>query len=184
MMARLGLRKNELRTLQWAGVDLERREIRIHGKGGKIADIPIIYDDLLAELAQLRDAEAPAPEDYLLYPVHVGNVRRGGAHLRGIVRSDRNQPMQPSTMHRWWKRCLGRADAPDFPMHELRHTAGTEFMRATGDLKLTQMFMRHASISTTADVYLHLDRADLIVGMKKAQERWQRQIDQEDKDEG
>jgi hypothetical protein len=36
------------------------------------------------------------------------------------------------------------------------------------------MFMRHASISTTADAYLHLDRADLIVGMKKAQERWQR----------
>jgi hypothetical protein len=35
--------------------------------------------------------------------------------------------MQPSTMQRWFKRCLQQAGAADFPMHELRNTAGNEF---------------------------------------------------------
>jgi hypothetical protein len=42
-------------------------------------------------------------------------------------------------------------------MHEARHTAITEFLRDTGDLKLAQMLAGHADISTTANVYAHLD---------------------------
>ena len=44
-------------------------------------------------------------------------------------------------------------------------------MRATGDLKLAELFARHANISTTADIYTHLDHADLIRGMRLAGER-------------
>jgi len=41
-------------------------------------------------------------------------------------------------------------------MHKLRHTAVTEFLRANGgDLALAQQFARHASVSTTVDVYGH-----------------------------
>ena len=72
--------------------------------------------------------------------------------------------MQPSTMHRWFKRCLLIAGAADFPMHELRHTAGNEFRRATGDLELIRLFMRHASISTTSEHYMHADREELVAG--------------------
>ena len=80
--------------------------------------------------------------------------------------------MQPSTMHRWWKHCLEQAGAADMPLHELRHTGGTEFQRANRDLKLTQMFMRHESIRTTADYYLHPDQGELIAGLKAVAERW------------
>jgi integrase len=81
--------------------------------------------------------------------------------------------MQPSTMHRWWVRCLDQAAAAHFPMHELRHSAITEFLRANGgDLALAQRFARHATISTTVDTYGHLDREDLVQGMRRAGERW------------
>jgi integrase len=40
--------------------------------------------------------------------------------------------MQPSTMHRWFKLCLRQAGIADFPMHELRHTAGNDFWRVRG----------------------------------------------------
>jgi integrase/recombinase XerD len=76
-------------------------------------------------------------------------------------------------MHEWWVKRLQEAGVPHFPMHELRHTAGTEFHRASGDLKRTQMFMRHKSITTTADTYMHLDREDLEQAMKLAYVRWQ-----------
>lgn len=65
-------------------------------------------------------------EEYVLHTVRIGNARTN-PNLKGIVREHRDRPMQPSTMHRWFKRCLLQARAADFPMHELRHTAGNEF---------------------------------------------------------
>lgn len=64
-------------------------------------------------------------------------------------------------------------------MHELRHTAGTEFHRAGGDLKKTQMFLRRKSITTTADTYMHLDREDLEEAMRLAYIRWQQVTEEE-----
>jgi integrase/recombinase XerC len=174
LMALLGLRKNEVRLLRWRDVDLERGEIRVRGKGGKIADVPIVYNELLADLARLSLEAQAAPDDYLLYPVRTGNAVTK-LHLRGVVREHRDRPMQPSTMHRWFKRCLRTAGAADFPMHELRHTAGNEFRRATGDLELTRLFMRHASISTTSEHYMHADREELEAGMRLLEERWKKE---------
>ena len=113
----------------------------------------------------------PSPRDYLLYPIRVGNAHTK-PNLKGVVREHHDPPMVPSTMHRWFKRCLKQAGAADFPMHELRHTAGNEFRRATGDLELTRKFMRHASISTTSEHYMHASQDELIAAMKLAGERW------------
>jgi integrase/recombinase XerC len=173
-MARLGLRKNEVRMLRWRDVDLERGELRVRGKGAKIADVPIVYVELLSDLAKLTLEANAKPDEYLLYPVRVGNARTN-PNLKGIVREHRDRPMRPSTMHRWFKRCLRQAGAADFPMHELRHTAGNEFRRATGDLELTRMFMRHASISTTSEHYMHADTDELVAGMRLTEERWRKE---------
>jgi integrase len=167
LMARLGLRKNEVRLLRWRDVDLEAGEIRVHAKGGKRPTIPVVYDDLRRDLAALSlDTQ---PEHYLLHPTRTSNLPG-----RTIVTPYPDRPMQPSTMHRWWSRCLRLAGAAHFPMHELRHTAVTEFLRANGgDLALAQRFARHASVATTVDVYGHLETDDLVRGMQRAGERWQ-----------
>jgi integrase len=92
------------------------------------------------------------PDEYLLYP-----------------KSDRLRPLTPSGLHRWFKRCLERAGASDFPMHELRHSAGDDLWRRTGNLVLAQQLFRHESIETTRR-YLHPSREDLIAGMRVADE--------------
>jgi integrase len=102
--------------------------------------------------------------------VRCRNISRQG--LRGVVKEHRDRPMQPSTMHRWWKRCLETAGAADMPLHELRHHAGDEFRRAGNDLELTRLFMRHASITTTSDYYMHADQAELVEAMHRAGARW------------
>lgn len=137
-------------------VDLEHGEIRVRGKGGTLVDVPIVYDDLQRDLAQLALECSANADHYLLYPERVGNLP--GAATRGLVRAFPERPMQPSTVHRWWARCLTRA-SPHFPMHELRHSAVTEFIRATGDVAAAQRFARHASVATTVDIYGHLDPA-------------------------
>ena len=55
---------------------------------------------------------------------------------------------------------------PHRPMHEARHTAITEFLRQTGNLKLAQMLAGHADIGTTANIYAHLDTSDLEAALK------------------
>lgn len=171
LMARLALRKNELRLLRWRDIDLERGELRVHGKGGHAALMPIVFEDLRADLARLALESDAQPNEYLLFPVRIGNARTN-PHLQGTLREHRDRPMAPTTVHRWWKRCLRTAGAADSPMHELRHTAGDEFRRAGNDLELTRVFMRHASISTTSDYYMHAGQDELVAGMKRAEERW------------
>jgi hypothetical protein len=56
-------------------------------------------------------------------------------------------------------------------MHEARHTAITEFLRDTGDLKLAQMLAGHADISTTANVYAHLDTHEEPPGVRRRRRR-------------
>lgn len=54
-------------------------------------------------------------------------------------------------------------------LHEARHTAITEFLRQTGNLKLAQMLAGHADIGTTANIYAHLDTSDLEAALNEAQ---------------
>lgn len=46
-------------------------------------------------------------------------------------------------------------------IHGLRHLCATEFLRSTGNIALTAALLGHASISTTARFYEHLDTRDL-----------------------
>jgi len=46
-------------------------------------------------------------------------------------------------------------------IHGLRHLCATEFLRNTGNIALTAALLGHASISTTAKFYEHLDVHDL-----------------------
>jgi integrase len=43
--------------------------------------------------------------------------------------------------------------------HCFRHSAASLINAKTGNLKLTQRFLGHANISTTADIYTHISEA-------------------------
>ena len=87
LLARLGLRKAELRLLRWRDIDLERGEVRVRGKGGTITDMPIVYEELLRPGCLSLESEAK-PEEYLLYPVRVGNAHTK-PNLKGVVEAPR-----------------------------------------------------------------------------------------------
>lgn len=155
LMARLGLRKNDLRELQIRDIDLTRNLVSLlHGKGGTVAVLPLEYEELIDDLYLHIVGEQRQPVEYLLYP-----------------RKDRSRPMDPSSVHRWFKRCLANAGLPDFPMHELRHTASDELHRTTGSIVAAQQLLRHKSPGTTA-LYLHPTLEDLRVGMRLVDAAW------------
>lgn len=146
LLGRLALRKNELRLMKVKDIDLGRGTILIHGKGGKIVILPIGFPDLKTDLeVHLVGRD---PEEYLIYP-----------------KADTSRPMDPGSMHRWFKRALERAGLPTtIKTHELRHSAADHLWRATGNLMLAQQLLRHESVATT-QAYLHPTRDDLAAGL-------------------
>lgn len=146
LLGRIGLRKDELRVLRVGEIDLARNFIQIHGKGSVVKLMPIgfksLRDDLYLHLLE-RDRG-----DYLLY-----------------ARERRDRPMNPASVHRWFKRCLNAAGVDDYEIHALRHLAADAIYRHTGDLVMAQMLLRHKSVTTT-QTYIHPSRADLAAAME------------------
>jgi integrase len=166
ILFRLGLRKSELARIQFKHYD--GRHLTVIGKGGPVRYMPIVDQELRTQLERHILDRGPDPDEHLLYPERTGpEFYRGPL---GVIWEDRRKPMAGSTMQRWWKKCLERAELNRRPMHEARHTAITEFLRRSGNLKLAQMFAGHADIGTTANIYAHLDTTDLETALKALQD--------------
>jgi integrase len=166
ILFRLGLRKSELARIQFKHYD--GRHLTVIGKGGRVRYMPIVDQELRTQLERHILDRGPDPDEHLLYPERTGpEFYRGPL---GVIWEDRRKPMAGSTMQRWWKKCLERAELKHRPMHEARHTAITEFLRRSGNLKLAQMFAGHADIGTTANIYAHLDTTDLETALKALQD--------------
>ena len=157
LLCRMGLRKNELRVLQLGEIDLTRSLIVVHGKGGNVAVMPLGIPSLTEDLRLYLQERGPyQPDEYLLYP-----------------RSRKREPMDPASVHRWFKRCLERAGlSPTIKTHEMRHSAADHLWRAEGDAVKAQQLLRHASIATT-QAYLHPTREDLAQALARLDKGWQ-----------
>jgi site-specific recombinase XerC len=154
LLARMGLRKNELRLLQLKHVDLTRNLLTVQGKGGKVAVLPLGFADLREDL-YLHLQERDSLDEFLIYP-----------------KEARRRPMDAASLHRWFKRCLDCAGLPNsIKLHELRHSAADELWRTTGNIVLAQQLLRHESVGTT-QAYLHPTREDLAAGLRLVDEAW------------
>ena len=170
LLARLGLRKTSSGSLRWRDIDLEAAELRVRAKGGKRPTIPIVHEDLLADLARLRLRPGRAARPLPAPPHPYAESARGPTRvIRATPIGRRSRRRSP-----WWVRCLQQAAAAHFPMHELRHSAVTEFLRANGrrSRPCAAVCPSRVPASTTVDVYGHLETEDLVRGMRRAGERW------------
>ena len=130
--------------------------------------LPIVDDELRLTLERHILDRAPDPDEFLLYPEKLGPEFYKGP--LGVIWEDRTKQLSSTAMHRWWKKCIHKAGIPYRSMHTARHTAITDFLRGTSNLKLAQMLAGHADIGTTANIYAHLDTTDLETALKALNE--------------
>lgn len=143
LLGRLALRREDLRLLQIADIDLGRDELHLrHCKGGGEATLPITFSEVRDALMLHLNGEDRAPDEYLLYP-----------------KTFRTQPLSTSGVDAWFQRCCDRAGVVGYTMHQLRHAAADDFYEAGGGKDGAQMLLRHRNSSTTED-YLHRSQAD------------------------
>jgi len=142
-----------LRTVELSRANIKDLEVKggtavlyVYGKGHTEADTrkplaPEVYAAIRDYLESRSDrATAGSP----LF-VSTGN-RSGGRRI------------SETTISKMLKRAMQQAgyDSDRITAHTLRHTAGTNVQEITGNLYLTQKYMRHANPATT-EIYLHND---------------------------
>jgi len=180
-----GLRRGGVLNVQRRHFDIERRQLTVHTKGGRIYPVPIPDENVWLALGRL-DLEAQWQDDHwLLYrqdtrrmrvpPDEADEVLDIGSETVGYANITRRRHDRKPTgkiVHFWWYRCLERAGlvpegtSSGMHMHRGRHTAATELQRKHHDLRLTQLLLGHVDIRSTAR-YAQLDTADLADALRE-----------------
>lgn len=146
-----GCRRAEALGLRWEAVNFEAREFRVTGKGSRSRTIPMVsgvYD-------LLRQLEGHHPTAVFTFKAE--RARDGRRRLQ-------RYPITANGLQTMWDRCV-RGNVGDLRFHDLRHTAATRLVRATGNLKLAQRLLGHTNVSTTSR-YAHVTHEELRAGLE------------------
>ena len=154
----LGIRRSELISLRIESIDFGRKVVKIHGKGDKMREIPLVASLSEEILLYLKAVEALCGEKRSLkepllvtyrmkpvYPVYVDKAVK--AELGGV------------------KDITGRKSP-----HVLRHSLATELLNGGADLNSIKELLGHSSLATT-QVYTHSSIARLKDIYKRAHPR-------------
>lgn len=137
LMLGLGLRINEARCLKVSNIDGEQRTIRLIGKRNKERILPLpttLHRELQAYWSTHRNPE-------LVFPNRAGT----GPFCERSLRRALNQAQgQDET---------SRGITP----HTFRHSFATRLLEDGGDIRVLQILLGHASLSSTA-IYTHLTK--------------------------
>ena len=143
-----GLRRSELIGLKVGSVDLERKKLKVVGKGNKMREIPLVTSLCEELLLYLKAVEALVEsERSLKEPLLVTYTGR---------------QLYPVYVDRAVKRQLGSAKeikGRKSP-HVLRHSIATELMNEGTDINSIKELLGHSSLATT-QVYTHSSFARL-----------------------
>jgi integrase/recombinase XerC len=144
------IRVSELCELDTGGLDLDRRTVRVFGKGGKERVVPV---GVPAVRAVARWQETGRP-------VLVG-ASSGAALFLGA----RGGRLDPRTARRIVHARLNAAGP-----HAIRHTAATHLLEGGADLRSVQEILGHSSPATT-QIYTHVSAERLKASYRQAHPR-------------
>ena len=157
----LGGRRSEALGLKWSNIDFKERKIYIRDtvvlvgseleyrtgetKSDTSMDVLPMTDFLYDYLKELKGKQE---QDAILFG-------REYQHSDYVCRWASGQLIRPNNVSQHFRHMLLKSDLPLIRFHDLRHTTGTLIWEMTGDIVAVQTYLRHANVSTTADIYTH-----------------------------
>ena len=158
-----GLRLSELCDIDLEDVNLNRRSVRVRGKGGKERMVPFntaTADAIRGMMADHAAARAPRRRsngDVRTSPFAAAKTTRPTRPRNPLFLSLRGARLTTRSVDRIVRRYAREAAIPQgISPHALRHTFATHLLRAGADLRVIQELLGHAQLSTTQR-YTHLD---------------------------
>lgn len=142
-----GLRRENVIGLTWTQVDMEAGTLEVRVKsqrpGRKRHRLPLGR----AALAILSTRRGHDETRVFTYAAARTTRARGRQPARI---KHRRYPVTPAGLRAEIERAARDAGLGDFTFHDTRHTAATRILTATGNLRLVQRTLGHASIATSA----------------------------------
>ncbi|HWP42746.1 MAG TPA: site-specific integrase [Blastocatellia bacterium] len=153
-VALTGLRLGEILALRWRDVDVDRGKLSVRHNlwrqklvrpkteaSIRELHLPRVLTDVLR--AHKQESRWSADEDFIF------------ARMDGM-------PYDPDSLRRTvlypaLDACKIERSSREHGFHIFRHTAGSIVHAHSRDLKLTQELLGHTRISTTSDIYVHVD---------------------------
>ena len=146
LLARLGLRAGEVVTLMLDDMDWDAGRVRVRGKGGREAWMPLPTDVGQAIAAYLQHGRPNAPDRHLFL--------RASAPIRGLKNGIAVGSIVAHALRR------AGIDTPRRGAHQFRHALATQMLRRGASLAEIGELLRHRSPQTTA-LYARVDLAAL-----------------------
>ncbi|WP_262299024.1 tyrosine-type recombinase/integrase [Microvirga sesbaniae] len=143
--------------LTWSQVDRVNRVARIRNKSRNGQPNWYTIPLTKAQLVILDECAGHHPTHVFTYPAKRGR--------KGCLKGER-LPITDSSFKTHWRRHVREAGiAEGFRRHDTRHTAGTRYVRTTGNLKGAQRLLGHSRIETTTR-YAHVLLDDIRAGQE------------------
>jgi integrase/recombinase XerD len=137
-----GIRISELTNIKLTDIFLNKRTLRVFGKGSKQREIPL--NDIAIEIIQ----DAIKNRENYGYAINVLNSPY-------LFLSKKSEKLDSGTIERIFNKYSNKITP-----HKLRHVWATNFLKNGGDLKSAQQILGHSSLSTT-QIYLHPTQDDM-----------------------
>jgi site-specific recombinase XerD len=133
-----GIRRSEAIGITLDDLDLDNRQLLVHGKGSKERVVP------------LNEAVVQAIGEYLACRPQTGS--------RHLFVSREGKPLACRAVNRTVGRAIRKAglEGQGITPHKLRHTFATHLIRNGVDVRTVQELLGHSDLETTAK-YLHSD---------------------------
>ena len=156
-----GFRRSEVLGLKWDAVDFDSNTISVRHtavskKGGTL------YDDTTKTASSMRTL--PLTENVKSYLIQLRKHQQEMKLLMGncyidndyVCKFDNGKPFRPDYVSHKFKVTLEKSDLPVVRFHDLRHSSASFLLVAGFNLKEIQEWLGHNDISTTGNIYSHL----------------------------
>ncbi|OPZ93467.1 MAG: Tyrosine recombinase XerC [Firmicutes bacterium ADurb.Bin419] len=147
----LGLRRGEVLGLKWEHVNFENGVIFICSTRTRYVKEEILDKTKNEESTRVLNMPGYI-SDYL------SRLKNNSTILGEYVCSwEDGTPLKVDYVSRKFKEILTKNNMPHIRFHDLRHTNASLLLSKGVDLKRIQGWLGHAQLSTTSDIYAHLD---------------------------
>lgn len=161
-----GLRLQNLIGLKWRQIDWQAQTVTLRTKSTKPGGALLVLP-LTSALARVLEGERGRNFEFVF--TYLCHRSRHEPHSGQTQKRGERYPFTHEGWRKDWDRARRAIDLPQLRFHDLRHTAATRLLRATGDLELVQRMLGHSEISTTAR-YAKSNTADLRAAMEAVQQ--------------
>jgi len=161
-----GLRRGELLGLKWDDIDFDNCTIHVKRSLVRVYDHNLKKTTLLLQPPKTKAGYRVIPiPDFVvaelkeLYEEHqrIKLSQSNFNSLNLMFVTTQGTPIDPRNFERKFKRLLKKANLPNIRLHDLRHTVATLLLQQNVHPKIVQEILGHRDISTTLDIYSHVN---------------------------